>query len=120
MSPTSLPESFTTRAENPYVAAKREWNERYGSYIRHARMWQLMAFLCLGLASISTGYALWIRQNITYPPYVICIDKIGTPVFAVFRERIEYADRRVIQRLLADFVTNCRSVTTDGTVRKRN
>ena len=120
MSPTSLPESFTTRAENPYVAAKREWNERYGSYIHQARMWQLMAFLCLGLASISTGYALWIRQNTTYQPYVIAIDKIGTPVFAGFPERIEYADRRVIQNLLGDFVANFRSVTTDGTVLKRN
>jgi type IV secretory pathway TrbF-like protein len=42
MSPTSLPESFNTQAENPYVAAKREWNERYGSYIHQARMWQIM------------------------------------------------------------------------------
>ena len=50
------------------MAAKREWNERYGSYIHQARMWQIMAFLSLGLASISTGYALWIRQNTTYQP----------------------------------------------------
>ena len=83
MSPTSLPESFNTQAENPYVAAKREWNERYGSYIHQARMWQIMAFLSLGLASISTGYALWIRQNTTYQPYVIAVDKIGTPVLGV-------------------------------------
>ena len=48
MSPTSLPESFNTQAENPYVAAKREWNERYGSYIHQARMWQIMAFLSSG------------------------------------------------------------------------
>jgi type IV secretion system protein VirB5 len=120
MSPTSLPESFNTPAENPYVAAKREWNERYGSYIRQARMWQLMAVLCLGLASISTGYALWIRQNTTYQPFVIAVDKIGMPVFAGFPERIEYAHRRVVQSLLGDFVTNFRSVTTDGTVLKRN
>jgi len=53
MSPTSLPESFSTPAENPYVAATREWNERYGSYTRQARMWQIMAFLCPGLASIA-------------------------------------------------------------------
>lgn len=121
MSPTSLPDSFAaTPAENPYVAAKREWNERYGSYVRQARMWQLMAFLCLSLATVSTGYALWIRQNTTYQPYVIAVDKIGMPVFAGFPERIEYADRRVIQSLLGDFVTNLRSVTTDGTMLKRN
>src|SRR3954453_4475855 len=120
MSPTSLPESFTTRAENPYVAAKREWNERYGSYIHQARMWQIMAFLSLGLASISTGYALWIRQNTTYQPFVIAIEKLGTPVVAGFPERIEYADRRVIQNLLADFVANFRPATTDGTGLKRN
>ncbi|GJE02374.1 VirB8/TrbF family protein [Methylobacterium isbiliense] len=121
MSPTSLPDSYShAAAENPYVAARREWNERYGSYIRQARMWQIMAFLCLGLATMSTGYALWIRQNTTYQPFVIAVDKIGMPVFAGFPERIEYADRRVVQNLLGDFVTNFRSVTTDGTVLKRN
>ena len=35
MSPTSLPESFTTRAENPYVAAKREWNVKRPRFVRH-------------------------------------------------------------------------------------
>ena len=53
MSPTYLPESFTTRAENPYVAATREWNERYGSYIRQVRIWPIITFLCLRLASIA-------------------------------------------------------------------
>jgi type IV secretory pathway TrbF-like protein len=123
MSPTTLPEALSkssAASENPYLAARREWNERYGSYIRQARIWQVMAFMSLGLATLSTGYALWIRQNTTYQPFVIAIDKIGMPAFAGFPERIEYADRRVIQNLLADFVGNFRTVTTDGAVLKHN
>ena len=30
---------------NPYLAARREWDERYGDQITRARNWRTMAFL---------------------------------------------------------------------------
>ena len=44
-----------TPPENPYLAARREWNERYGSYIAAARTWQLAAFGALGVALVAVA-----------------------------------------------------------------
>ena len=40
---------------NPYLAARREWDERYGDLITRARNWRMAAFLALGVAVIETG-----------------------------------------------------------------
>jgi type IV secretion system protein VirB5 len=39
-------------AYNPYLAARREWDERYGHLITRERNWRLMALLC-GLTTLS-------------------------------------------------------------------
>ena len=83
-------------------------------------MWQIVHGLPVPRAGVDQhGLRALDPAEHELPPYVIAIDKIGTPVFAGFPSN-EYADRRVIQNLLADFVANFRSVTTDGTVLKRN
>ena len=38
-------------AYNPYLAARREWDERYGNLITRERDWRLMALLC-GLTTL--------------------------------------------------------------------
>ena len=45
-----------TASFNPYLAARREWDERYGSLITRARNWRMAAFLALGIAVIETGH----------------------------------------------------------------
>lgn len=43
----SKPESKQeTRTENPYLAARREWDERYGNLITRERNWRIMALVC--------------------------------------------------------------------------
>ena len=47
--------SKTTAAQaipNPYLDARREWNERYGSYIAQARNWRFAAVVALLLALV--------------------------------------------------------------------
>src|SRR5437763_12356073 len=44
-----------TASFNPYLAARREWDERYGSLITRARNWRVAAFRALGIAVIETG-----------------------------------------------------------------
>ena len=40
-----------TENYNPYLAARREWDERYGSLISRERNWRRMAVLC-GLTTL--------------------------------------------------------------------
>ena len=50
--PTSVADtkgSSNPGLNDPYLDARREWNERYGSYISRAKNWRLMAFGVLGV-----------------------------------------------------------------------
>src|SRR5260370_41003559 len=40
---------------SPWIAAKREWNERYGDLISRARNWRIAALLALLLALVEAG-----------------------------------------------------------------
>lgn len=38
--------------ENPYLAARQEWTERYGSYVKAAAAWRVVGILSLALALV--------------------------------------------------------------------
>ncbi|MGM4914888.1 conjugal transfer protein TrbF [Rhizobium sp. 768_B6_N1_8] len=106
-------------AENPYLSARLEWNERYGSYVRAAAAWRIVAILALMIAIIGFGYALFLSTQVKLIPYIVEVDRLGTPVSAGFPEHIEYADPRVVRATLGGFVTSFRSVTPDAVVQKQ-
>ena len=105
--------------DNPYLAARQEWTERYGSYVRAASAWRLVGIVSLSLATLSTGYALYQSTQVKLVPYIVEVDKLGSAVNAGFPAQIEYADPRVVRASLAAFVTNFRSVTPDAVVQKQ-
>ena len=104
---------------SPYLAARQEWTERYGSYVRAASAWRLVGIVSLSLATLSTGYALYQSTEVKLVPYIVEVDKLGSAVNAGFPAQIEYADSRVVRSTLAAFVTNFRSVTPDAVVQKQ-
>ncbi|NJL70536.1 MAG: conjugal transfer protein TrbF [Candidatus Competibacteraceae bacterium] len=105
--------------ENPYIAARQEWTERYGSYVRAAAAWRVVGLASLGLAIISTSFALYQSTQVKLVPYLVEVDKLGSAVIAGFPAQIEYADPRVVRAALAGFVTNFRSITPDAVVQKQ-
>lgn len=105
--------------ENPYLAARQEWNERYGTYVREARVWRIVGIISLGLALIGFSYALYLSTEVKLVPYIVEVDKLGTPVSAGIPEQIEYADPRVVRATLGSFIASFRSVTPDAVVQKQ-
>jgi type IV secretory pathway TrbF-like protein len=105
--------------ENPYLAARQEWNERYGSYVNAARAWRIVGVLGLAMAVISFTYTLYLSTQVKLVPYIVEVDKHGTALAAGFAEQIEYADPRVVRAALGNFVTSFRSITPDAVVQKQ-
>lgn len=105
--------------ENPYLAARNEWNERYGSYIQSARTWKAVGLVSLTMAVIGFSYALKLSTEVKLVPYLVEVDKLGNSVSGGFPEQIEYADVRVIRATLSSFVTSFRSITPDAVVQKQ-
>jgi type IV secretion system protein VirB5 len=105
--------------ENPYIAARQEWNERYGSYVKAAAAWRIVGIVGMLLAVISTSYALYQSTQVKLVPYIVEVDKLGTAASTGFPQQIEYADPRVVRATLGSFVSNFRSVTPDAVVQKQ-
>ncbi len=105
--------------ENPYLAARQEWTERYGSYVRAAAAWRVVGILGLSIALVGFAYALYVSSQVRLVPYIVEVDRLGTAVMAGFPEQIEYADVRVVRATLGNFVASFRSVTPDAVVQKQ-
>jgi type IV secretion system protein VirB5 len=86
MKPSRKTDPPVPATSNPYLNARREWNERYGAYIAAAAAWRLTALVALGIAAVSAGRA----------------DRAG-PV-----------DSRVMRATLARWIDNVRSVYLDA------
>ncbi|QOF75448.1 conjugal transfer protein TrbF (plasmid) [Aminobacter sp. SR38] len=105
--------------ENPYLAARQEWNERYGSYVKAAAGWRIVGITGMFMAVIGFAYALFQSTQVKLIPYIVEVDKLGTSAHAGYPQQIEYADTRVVRAALGSFVSNFRSVTPDAVVQKQ-
>lgn len=108
-----------TSPDNPYLAARQEWNERYGSYVRAAHTWRIVGVTGMVMAVIGFSYALFQSTQVKLVPYIVEVDKLGTAASIGFPQQIEYADPRVVRATLGSFVSNFRSVTPDAVVQKQ-
>lgn len=106
------------RELNPYVEARREWNERYGDYIQQAYNWRLMAILS-GLATlVSVAGVTWIGAQSRVVPYVVEVDKRGEVSSVSRADQPIEVDPRIIKAYLARFVADWRTITVDRQAQK--
>lgn len=73
--------------ENPYLAARQEWTERYGSYVQAAAAWRIVGMLGLTMAVIGFGYSMYLSTQVKLVPYIVEVDKLGTAVTAASPNR---------------------------------
>jgi len=103
---------------NPYVEARREWNERYGDYIHQAQHWRTMALISGLVALISVAGVVYIGAQSKVVPYVVEVDKLGAVATISRAEKPSTVDSRVIKAYLARFVTDWRAVSIDRVAQK--
>lgn len=104
---------------NPYLSARREWNERYGSYISQTRNWQIIAIVALGVAGTAVGGLAWIGAQSKITPYVVEVDKLGQTVAVGIAEKAATPDARIIRAQLASWIINARSVYSDAAAQNK-
>ena len=100
--------------ESPFVAARREWNERYGDYIAQAKNWRLTAILSLAISLILATGSIWLAAQTKFVPYVVEVDKLGASVAIARADRASFTpDQRIIRAQLAQWISDARSVSSD-------
>lgn len=104
---------------NPYLDARREWNERYGSYIAQAKNWRLLAGLSSLVSIIAVSGVVYIGAQNKLVPYVVQVDKLGQAVAVQRADIAGRPDDRVVQAQLASFIESSRSVYTDAAAQNK-
>lgn len=104
--------------ENPYIAARREWNERYGEFVKAASTWRLIAIIAIATAFIGTIGAVYIGSQSKLIPYVIGVDDLGRVTSAGIPDQ-KGIDEKVLRATLADWITWHRSVVSDPAVQEQ-
>lgn len=105
---------------NPWIAAKREWNERYGDLISRARNWRAAAFLALLLAMVEAAGLIAVSIRSKTVPFIVAVDSIGHVVASGRADQAPVIDDRMKRAALYQWVQDLRMVISDPLVQRRS
>ncbi|PYU77774.1 MAG: hypothetical protein DMG50_29745, partial [Acidobacteria bacterium] len=86
-------ESFSS----PYLAARKEWDERYGGLIKRAQQWRGTAVLALLVALAEAIVIIGVATRPRNAPYVVAVDSLGRVAAAGTIDRTSPIDERMKQ-----------------------
>jgi type IV secretion system protein VirB5 len=105
--------------ENPYIAARHEWDERYGGIITRATNWRRVALLASATAFLAVGGLLWFAAHSRVVPFVVLVDQLARPVASGVADETTAKDDRLKRAALFGWLENLRTVTTDGVAQRK-
>lgn len=106
-------------AENPYLAARRTWNDQSIANVANRQMWQLVGILSLMIALAGVGGMIYIGSQSKFVPYVVEVDKLGQPVAVAPAQRAAAVDSRVVHATVASFISDIRMVSPDIALQRK-
>jgi type IV secretion system protein VirB5 len=104
---------------NPYLAARKEWDERYGHMMARERSWRVMALLCGLTTLVAIGGMIRQSARSHVVPFVVAMDSLGRTVAAGPAEQAASTDDRLKRATLLSWVEDLRTVTTDGIAQRK-
>ena len=105
---------------SPWIAAKHEWNERYGDLISRARNWRIAALLALLLALVEAVGLIGLSLRAKTVPFIVAVDSIGRVVASGSGEQAPVIDDRMKRAALYQWIQDLRMVITDPLVQRRS
>ena len=105
--------------ENPYLAARRTWNDLMAASLANRQMWQLFGILALMIALAAVGGVIYIGSQSRFIPYVVEVDKHGGSIAIAPAQRAAKADPRVVHFNVASFISDIRIVTPDIALQRK-
>ncbi len=112
-------EPHTPPKTSPYLDARKEWDERYGSLISRANNWRRAAFVALTIALLETGGLIALAMKTKVVPYVVAIDNLGRTVASGPADQTTAVDDKLKRAALFHWVSDLRMVTIDGVAQRK-
>ena len=107
-------------SENPYLAARRTWNDHTRGVVASRQMWQIFGILALMVSLGGIGGMIHIGSQSKFIPYVIEVDKLGQPLAIARADKATKADPRIVRAAIAEFISDARTVTPDTALQRKS
>lgn len=104
--------------KNPYLNARREWDERYGDSIARARTWRFAAFGMICIAAMAVAGVAFIGSQSKVKPFVVALDGLGNPIAMAQPAGGSAVSQRIIEAQIANMIWNARTSLADQVAQK--
>ncbi len=105
-------------SDNPYLTARRSWNEHVGSLVTQKQSWQVIALISLLICFLSVAGIFFIGSQSKFIPYIVEVDKLGRTIVANVVHASSPVDSRIVHASIAEFVNDIRLVTPDADLQR--
>jgi len=111
----SAPSTKTSKdtPESPYLAARREWNERYGSYIARANHWRLATFGSVAVALIAVTGLVIVSSQHKVVPFIVETNAHGESMAVRPADVAQKPNENQLKAALRQWVIGARTVYVD-------
>ncbi|WP_417519364.1 conjugal transfer protein TrbF [Marinobacter sp.] len=113
------PTQMNGDSDNPYLTARRTWNEHVGAVVSSRQTWQVVGVLSLLIALAAVGGMIHIGSKSKFIPYVIEVDKLGAAQAMGAASASSQADPRVLGATVSKFIENSRFVSPDIALQRK-
>ncbi|WP_426116078.1 VirB8/TrbF family protein [Massilia sp. PWRC2] len=104
---------------NPFLAARRTWNDQSAANVASRQMFQLLGVLALLVALAGVGGVVYIGSQSKFIPYVVEVDRFGQRQAVAPADRAAPVDQRVVHAAVADWIGSMRLVTPDIALQRK-
>lgn len=112
--------SKSNKSEVNYEKAKEELFDFYAQQSKRIMTYKILAFLLIGLTTVSTLSCVYLARTSKLIPYVIEVDKVGEAK-AIRRAEQQYVPKEMENRyFLRDIVIKMRTIPRDNVLFSRN
>ena len=103
-----------TAPETPYLAARREWNERYGDYISRANNWRILALASVVTTIILAAGIVLVSMQHKVIPYIVETNGYGEVTRVARASTPSKTGDKEIKASLRQWITGARTVYVDA------
>ncbi len=103
---------------NPYFDGRKEWNIRYGSYIKQIKVWKIITFISLLITLMAVAGLIYIGSQNKLIPYIVEVDKVGEIRAVNYAKQTNVSEDKVIKYSLAEYIRNFRTIYGDAKIQK--
>ncbi len=106
-------------SSNPYLNVQRKWDDRYGTEVKEKKIWQKFSIVSLSLNIVLVLAVTYYGTKSQYIPYALKTNDSSTTIQVVKLDATSEIDPKIVSSQLAQFISDIRTVTTDGKLKKK-